>query len=683
MRSPSHDILFEPVKIGPVQTKNRFYVTPHATGNGHLNPNMAIGFREMKAKGGWGVVSTAITEIGPDCDLGSHPVERLWDEHDLPVHIRQAERIHAHGALAAIELGHVGIRARNFLTGLPVIGPSTWPAPRPEMPMHAKAMSLADIRAFRAEHRRAALLARRAGYDIVYVYAAHDISIFNNFLSRRTNRRSDDYGGSLENRARLLREVLEETREAVGDRCAVALRFSVHEFVSDFAIRSDGEGRDVVAMLAEFPDLWDVNISGWSYDSSSSRLAEEGFQEPYTAFVKTLTGKPVVGVGRYTGADRMAALVRKGHLDLIGAARPSIADPFLPQKIEAGRYDDIRECIGCNHCVATESYGVAVRCTQNPTINEEWRRGWHPEEVPQAAKAENILIIGGGVAGLECALTAARAGHHVSVAEARAELGGRAANEAKLAGLSAWRRLVDYRVGQLRQMANVDLYPASAMTAEDAVGFGADRIVLATGSAWRRDGLGSSHAVPIVGLDSGMAIFTPDDVFTVDAFAHSVLIYDDDHDYMGSVLAEELARKGHRVTLMTPLAEFSSWTAQKLERDRIVARLLELGVELLPLARLEAIEAAGVRFRAGLARTEQSRDCRAVILVMARQGGDSLRCEILARGFAAERLHVIGDAEAPGTLAAAVFSGHALAETLARGRGLADFKRDRAVVESD
>jgi len=680
MRDARYDVLFEPVQIGPVRTKNRFYVVPHACGLSHLAPNGAIAFRETKAAGGWGVVSTQITEISPDTDLGSHPTERIWDEQDLPYHYKVTERIHAHGALAAIELGHAGTRARNLQTGLPILGPSVQPCLRRELPFYAQAMTRDDIRKFRRAHRNAALRAREAGYDIVYVYAAHDISLLTNFLSRRTNHRTDEYGGSLENRVRLVREVLEDTKDAVGDRCAVAFRFSVQEFVSQFAITSEGEGRDVVGLLAEIPDLWDVNLSGWTYDSSSSRLDEEGFQERYTGFVKSMTSKPVVGVGRYTSPDRMVSLVRKGVFDLIGAARPSIADPWLPRKIEEGRIDEIRECIGCNQCVATESYGVAIRCTQNPTINEEWRRGWHPEQVPAAARAESVLVVGGGPAGLEYALTAARAGHHVTLCDTNDELGGRVLWESSLPGLAAWRRLIDYRIYQLRQMPNVDLHPGNLLTASDIAEFEADRIVLALGASWRRDGLGSTHLEPIAGL-SGMPVFTPDDLGTTSALPRAVLVYDDDHDYMGSVVAEQLARGGHRVILATPAAELSAWTQQKLERDRIVARLHELGVEMHTQTQIERVDTGVVHTRTGVGRSAMGIACEALMLVCSRVPAADLREQLMQRSVEASRVQVIGDGLAPGTLQAAVYSGHAAAMEFITGRPHAQFRRDRAVID--
>src|SRR3569833_3175670 len=203
------------------------------------------------------------------------------------------------------------------------------------------------------------------------------------FLSRRYNTRTDEYGGSLENRARLLKDLLEDTKEAVGDKCAVACRISVDELIGEEGLHA-AEARDIISYLAEIPDLWDLTLSSWDYDSQTSRFAEEGYQEPFVTGIKALTTKPVVGVGRFTSPDTMVRMVKSGILDLIGAARPSIADPFLPKKIDEGRHDDIRECIGCNMCVSGDHNKTPNQSTQKPTKGEEWRRNWHPEYIRPA-----------------------------------------------------------------------------------------------------------------------------------------------------------------------------------------------------------------------------------------------------------------------------------------------------------
>ncbi len=231
---------------------------------------------------------------------------------------------------------------------------------------------------------------------------ATGLGIFQHFLSRATNFRNDEYGGSLENRARLLREVIEDTKDAVGDTCAVPVRIAMHEFQGSAGLEP-AEVEDAIAMMAELPDLWDLSLSDWSKDSQTSRFSEEGFQEPYIKGVKKLTTKPVVGVGRYTSPDTMVRVIRQGIMDMIGAARPSIADPFLPKKIEEGRLDDIRECIGCNICVTNDFTMTPLRCTQNPTMGEEWRRGWHPEKIAPKKADAHVLVIGAGPAGLEAA----------------------------------------------------------------------------------------------------------------------------------------------------------------------------------------------------------------------------------------------------------------------------------------
>src|SRR6202030_2179465 len=145
-------------------------------------------------------------------------------------------------------------------------------------------------------------------------------------------------------------------------------------------------------------------------DCAPSRFTAEGSHEPVIDFVKRLTTKPVVGVGRFTSPDTMVSQIRRGVLDLIGAARPSIADPFLPKKIDAGDIDDIRECIGCNVCVSGDYTMTPIRCTQNPTMGEEWRKGWHPEAVPPRSGDDSFLIVGAGPTGLECARLLGRRG---------------------------------------------------------------------------------------------------------------------------------------------------------------------------------------------------------------------------------------------------------------------------------
>ena len=236
-------------------------------------------------------------------------------------------------------------------------------------------------------------------------------------------------------------------------------------------------------MLSDLPDLWDVNVSDWSHDSATSRFSKEGFQEEFVSFVKQVTDKPVVSVGRFTSPDTMVSQIKRGVTDFIGAARPSIADPWLPRKINEGRVDDIRECIGCNVCVSGEWSYSPMRCTQNPTILEEWRRDWHPERINKKSSEDTLLIVGGGPAGLECALAAGRRGYAVTLAEAGTELGGRVTLESALPGLSEWARVRDYRVYQLQQMPNVDIYLDSRLDAEQVMEFGFDRVAIATGGA--------------------------------------------------------------------------------------------------------------------------------------------------------------------------------------------------------
>ena len=663
---PRHAILFEPVRIGPVTAPNRFYQTPHATGLGWQRPQASAALRGVKAEGGWGVVCTEYCSIHPSSDDSPHAFLTLWEDGDIAPLAATAEAIHAHGALAGIELWHGGAHASNRMTRLPGLAPVVTPAMF-HLPTTARAMDKADIRAFRGWQRAAAVRAKQAGFDIIYVYAGHDYLPFQ-FLSGRSNTRGDEYGGPIENRARLLREMIEDTKEAVGGTCAVALRMAVDELHGPGGITSEGEGREVVEMLAELPDLWDVNVAGaLGNDSKSARFSPEGYQEQYVSFVKGLTTKPVVSVGRFTSPDTMVSQIRRGVQDFIGAARPSIADPFLPAKIREGRADEIRECIGCNICRAANNEAVHLRCTQNPTIAEEWRKGWHPERVTPVTRRQTVLVVGAGPAGLEAALTLGRRGFEVSLADKGRVLGGRVNREMTLPGLATWGRVRDWRETMIAKLPNVAVFRESAMTAGDVVDFAADHVVLATGSTWRRDGVG------VLGMAArAFDALTPDDVFAGAAVVGPVVVYDDEHYFMGGALAERFAGAGLAVTLVTPQSTASAWTALTDEQGFVQGRLLGLGVRLVLSSFVVGQGAGAVRVACAYTGQESEVACGTLVLVTGRLPEEALWLELGGRAVR------VGDCLAPSSIADAVYSGHAFARGL--GEMETPVRRERAVL---
>ena len=667
-RDPRYDVLFEPVAIGPVTSKNRFFQVPHCNGGGYRDPSAVARMRQIKAEGGWGVINTEQAEIHHTSEIAPFIELRIWDDADRPMLEKITDAIHSHGALAGIELCYNGINGPNLYSREVPMGPVAMPiATFTNDPVQARAMDKSDIADLRRWHRNAAVRARDCGFDLVYVYGAHGFGVAQHFLSRHTNQRSDEYGGSLENRARLLKELIEDTKDAVGDTCAVPVRVLIDEMMGDQGITND-EMRDVVAMLAELPDLWDFTHGNWPDDSATSRFKPEGAQEDLVRGFKSLTTKPVAGVGRFTSPDAMVRQINSGILDLIGCARPSIADPFLPAKIEQGRADEIRECIGCNICVTGDMTGALSRCTQNPTFMEEWRKDWHPETMQAKGSDGKVLVVGAGPAGLEAVRALALRGYDVALAEAATALGGRVSRECLLPGLSAWGRVRDYRENLILQMANVEIYRGNALSCDEVLELGFEHVALATGANWRSDGSGRFSLVPI-SIAPGMAVLTPDDLMAGERPAGRVVIYDDDHFYMGGVLAELLAGTGAQVTLVTPATQVSDWTINTLEQHFIQKKLLELGVEIIVTHGVRAIADDHVVIECTYTGTRRKVAAGSVVLVTARNSDDELWRALKARradwGDAGlKSVRVIGDAEAPAPIAWATYAGHRYAREL-------------------
>jgi dimethylamine/trimethylamine dehydrogenase len=667
-RDPRYDILFEPVKIGPVTAKNRFYQVPHCNGGGYRDPSAAAAMRRVKGEGGWGVIFTEQTEMHHTSEISPYIELRLWDDEDIPVMAKMADAIHEFDALAGTQLAYAGINGPNLYSKEVPLAPSALPIRTyTSDPLSARAMTKKDIRDLYRWHRNACLRAKTAGFDLICLYAAHGHGIIQHFLSRATNQRCDQYGGSLENRTRLMRELIEECKDAVGDSCGITLRLSLDETIGDLGF-ANSEVRDMIEMHADLPDLWDLAHGTWADCSGPSRFKEEAAQQELVDGIKALTSKPVVGVGRFTSPDVMVKQVKSGILDFIGCARPSIADPFLPKKIDEGRIEDIRECIGCNICITGDMTMSISRCTQNPTFMEEWRKGWHPEDMNAKGESDSVLIVGAGPAGLEAARALGKRGYQVVLAEANTQLGGRVTRERELPGLSAWGRVADYREYQLSQMPNVDIYLDNELGADDILEFGFEHVVLATGSHWRADGVSRQHVVAMPNDDS-IPVYTPDDLMADKMPAGNIVVFDDDHYYMGGVVAELLIEQGCKVTLITPAAFVSEWSNNTLEQPAIHARLVELEVEIVLNRNVSKIEQGRVFSECTFSGRSDSLPADAIVMVASRVGNDTLWQELAAREAEWEAngiksIKLIGDAQSPAPIAWATYAGHRYAREL-------------------
>ena len=653
-----YDILFQPLAIGPKVAKNRFYQVPHCNGGGYRDPSAVVEMRRTKAEGGWGVIFTEQTEIHPTSEITPFIEQHLWDDRDIPALARMAGAMKSHGALAGIQLAYSGINGPNLYSRETPLAVSGGPILTfTSDPVQARTMDREDIRNLRRWFRNAFRRSQQAGFDIICLYGAHGFGILQHFLSRATNHRSDEYGGSLENRARFLREIIEDAREETRGELALSLRLSLHE-AGTFGF-SNAELRDFIEMHGDLPDIWDLAHGTWEACSGTSRFKPEAAQEDLIAGIKSLTSRPVVGVGRFTSPDAMVRQIKSGILDFIGAARPSIADPFLPLKIEQGRIDDIRECIGCNICVSGDMTGGISRCTQNTAFMEEWRKGWHPERPRPKGASDTVLIVGSGPAGLEAAHAAAKRGYTVTLAEASDQMGGRVLRESALPGLSAWRRVADYRLGQLRQMPNVALYPASRLTPADILSFGAQHIAIATGAQWRRDAVARLHLHPVP-TNPAMPVFTPDDLMAGIVPKGRVALYDDDHFYIGSVLAELLIAKGCTVDYITPATKLAEWSENTLEQAIIQRRLMELGVTLHLSKAPEAVHADHLALGCTWTGRTTTLPADAVLMVTSRIPDDALYHTTRALNWQAagiRTLNLIGDAAAPAPIAWATYAG--------------------------
>ncbi|MBS1843142.1 MAG: FAD-dependent oxidoreductase [Actinobacteria bacterium] len=681
-RDPRHDILFEPVQIGPKRARNRLWQASHCMGGGAERPGFQAEHRAVKAEGGWAVVGTEYTAIAPESEDMPRIAGRLWDQGDVRNYRLMTERAHENGALASVQLWYggpfacggesrmLGVRkaashARAYL-GVPVAG---------------RAMSKEEIREVQQYYVRAARLARDAGFDIVCLLCSTAIDITHQFLLPALNNRTDEYGGGLENRARFALETYEQVREAVGDDMAITVRLGVdtldHPYgMGDLGIRVDGDGGGFMELADDLIDMWDLVIGPleWGEQAGPSRTHPTNWARDIMMEARGHTKKLLANVGRLTDPGTMVEMIESGQCDVIAAARPTISDPYLPQKIDEGRLDDIRECIGCNMCISKFEVGaLPIVCTQNATIGEEYRRGWHPEKFTTAANADkDVLVIGAGPAGMECArILGERGMNHVHLVEADAEIGGHVKDISALPRLGEWGRVINYRQIQLDKLKNVELITGERLTKEQVLEYGAEIVIVATGSYWSTTGVHDVENQPIPGADAESQdhVLTPDQVFAGKDPGKRVVVFDTDGYFLAATLAERFAKEDREVTFVTPLAETAPYTEKTLEQPRLVRLLRRLGVTIHNYTTLGRVDAGAATLVDVWDDSERVVECDGVVLVTQRVPHESLFQELRADPAALERegieaVYRVGDCAVPSTIADAVFEGHRLAREI-------------------
>lgn len=418
--------LCQPITLGRVTFRNRMFAAP--MGGTDITADCSVGprtpgFYELRAKGGAAAVTASELVVHPGTDASHMFHISLTTPGNLASWTFLADAVARHGAVPSVELSHSGQYAGTYLVdkdkkkGLSQFGPSDWVRPDG---IPVKALKKEQIAEIVKSYGEAATLAKRAGFQMVMVHGGHGWLV-NQFLSPAFNHRSDEYGGSFENRVRFAREVLTEVRKAVGPGFPIEFRMSGAELFDGGYPLEDG-----VKIAQAVEDLVDlIHVSAGSYQfgfftTHPSMFSPHGCNVYLAAEIKKHVKKPVATIGALNDPAQMEEIIASGQADVVEMARALLADPFLPNKVMAGQDDEIVRCLRCFTCMAERPTTGTRRCTVNPLIGRECEG----MEVLPAARKKKVVVAGGGVGGMKAAITAAQRGHQVILLEKTGELGG-------------------------------------------------------------------------------------------------------------------------------------------------------------------------------------------------------------------------------------------------------------------
>lgn len=650
-RHPRFPHLFSPLQVGRLPLKNRIVNSPHATGfvKDGLYTDQLVAYHRERARGGAALIESQATSVSADYgDLRS-------SDAIIPWYHKVAEAVHPYGARYFAELSHSGRQAEWAGDGAEVL---LAPSPVPQQMFGWRwrvphELETAQIRQIIADYRAAAARARKGGLDGIDLHCAHG-NLMEQFMSPLLNQRTDEWGGSLENRTRFAREVIYAVREAVGRDLVVGCRFTGAEL--DQGGLSHEEMIEIARRLDELNllDFFSISMGHYSDLLNNARNIpdmsfERGLWRPIGAGFKEALQAPVFLVGRINNPALAEELLAAGACDQVVMARALIADPYLPAKAFADRAEDIRICVGAvEGCWGHREQNRGITCIYNPVTGREGAWGG---EIPRTSQPRTVVVVGGGPSGLECARVAAERGHRVTLLERADELGGqvllaaKAPQRAEIGEVARW-------LQRQCENAGVEFRLHTEATVEGLLALRPDVVVVATGSR--------SGALP--GQDGNGGVIDLRAVLAGEASAERrVLVVDETGMWPGFSVAGYLAARGHEVELVTPMLnpgqniEPTSWRMA-------YERLLRAGVKFRPLTAVAAVGDRQVTVRhvyTGAEDTVAGFDT--LVTAMAPQADDALYRALQGN---VERLYLVGDAVAPRGIEEAVYDGHKVAREI-------------------
>lgn len=627
--------LFSPVKLGHLVAKNRIVSTPHGAAFGEKGgiTDRYIRYHEEKARGGCAVVMMFGSSSIHPTSVNDWGEVSNWDDGIIPEFRQMSEAIHRHGALCLSQISHRGRRGHSWYSGFPLWGPSDTREERHREWPHV--MTKREIREVIDAWAAAAVRLKQGGYDgcDLPFYGGH---LVEQFLSPLSNRRTDEYGGSFENRLRLAVEVVRAVREAVGWDFIVGIRHSGDHFVPGGLTQADllevARRIDALGMV----DYWMVSGSTTEtlrYEAmvTPSLYHPHGLYNDLAAATRQVVRVPVIAVGRIVTPEQAEEALARGACDLVGMTRAMIADPEMPGKAMEGRLDDIRICVGASEgCIGRLRQGKAITCVQNPMIGREAELA----EIRPAPRLKRVVVVGGGVAGLEAARVAALRGHRVVLLEATPTLGGQVLAAARPPKREDYAAIVTWLVGQVRKLG-VDVRTSAPAFAAEVLAEKPEAVVVATGATPRLP--------DIPGIDLPHVASAVDVLMGRLAPGKRCVVVDEEGHFAGPTTGDFLAGKGGDVTIICRYFMVGEDIDEGLRSD-LYKRLFDQRVKLVPMTVAVEVVPGGVRTRHTFSGAEAVLEADTVIFSFGGKANDALFHALDGR---VPELSLVGDAMSP------------------------------------